>query len=287
MPTYDETDELIRAGEIYVRYRPFSEAVADEEVQILSDNSVWFSGVRSLDDAFEGRPRFLWEDALPTRNELMDMSYRQAFNLPVHERLVLVEDMRQRIADGESRTRMMAQIEDVTRDIYRNSSICCFSKNPKSQRFWGQYAREGSGYALLFNFRRAWRMQSYFGKPSIDMVPFEVTYRPGVERPAVKLSLANLPEDGFEEVRNALLTKSEEWKEQGEERIVRIGIPGGHVSFPGDSLCGVILGYRVEEKLAARRERLIDLSRIRAERFPIYQARLTPDGYEVELERLT
>lgn len=281
MPTYEQTDALIEQGQAHVRFRAFSERFQDEEIQLVVENQIWFSDVRALDDAYEGRPQFVWADALPTRVDLLDLSFRQASHVPLFDRLVMVDGMLRDILDPNISPIIMAQMENETRNIYDRSSICCFNRNPRSQRFWGQYANNGTGYALLFDFRYPWLMQSFMEAPPIAMVPFPVTYVEGMDRPRLELSLARSERRGFEDIEIALLSKSSEWRDQAEERIIRVGIPGGYVRFNPISLSAVILGYH-SEQFAERRSRLIRVCQERE--IPIYLARLTLGSYELRLD---
>jgi hypothetical protein len=130
-------------------------------------------------------------------------------------------------------------------------------------------------------------MQAMFNAPTIEMVPFEVEYREGIARPTVHLSLLrSTHKDAFEDIQNALLTKSAEWRDQAEQRLIRVGISGGHVEFPAASLCGVVLGYDAPPELQGRRERLIALCREREEPIPLYQARISATNYAIDLHRL-
>jgi len=285
MATYESTDELIQLGEIHARFRTFAAGLPDQERQIVAENLMWFADVRSLDYTFEGRPLFTWSDLIPTREDVMALSYRQEPFLPLFARLELVERMLTNVRDDAERTWMMARIEEETREIYGRSSVCCFCTDPRLHRLWGQYADNGRGYALLFDFRTPWRMEAFAGHPAIDMVPFPIVYRAGPERPAIELSLARNTNNPFEDVEHGLLTKSEVWRDQAEERIVRIGLASGLVPFPADSLCGVVLGY-ASDQFPERRQGLIDLCRKGRSIVPVYQARRSMRGYEIELHPL-
>lgn len=275
---------LIEAGDLHVRFRPFS--VEGEPHQILLENQIWFSSMTTLDDAFEGRPSFVWDETIPTRANLNDRLFALEPNRPLYERLETVEAVLQGLTNDELRLLNMAYIENAVRDLYLKSSVCCFSKNPRSQRFWAQYADKGTGYALLFDFTHPWHIQAMAEKPDIAMVPFPVSYVAGNERPAVRLSLLGMAaqSERFESIQNGLLSKSTEWSDQCEERLIRIGMGGGLVSFNPESLCGIVLGY--DQCRANEREALIRECVARQPRIPIYQAYLVGESYEVRLERL-
>lgn len=281
MATHEQTTTLVRNGHAYCRLRPFLREFPNQERELLLENRIWFSDISRQDDIFEGRPLFRWENAEVTRADLLAMSHRQAPHLSRVEREQLVAHMYARHQDHIERQIMQAWVEVDTEAMYASSSICCFFRNPCEPRFWTEYADRHRGYALLFDFSAAWRMQTFRGHGPINIVPMPVQYVDVLHRPTVTLSLGvRGGEDAFTELEKALLTKSAEWSNQGEFRIVRVGMGAGHVEFPAESLVGVVLGHHIAD--ADRRT----LTELRAERelpLPLYEARPSRTLYGMDL----
>lgn len=252
----------------------------EEPRQILLQNQVWFSNVRSQDDIFEGRPLFAWTADLPSDHELTLMSRRQMPGANAADIQRVAQHIRSRIRDPIIREEVIRGVEREHTELYERSSILSFFKDATLQRYWAQYANNGRGYALAFDFSIPWRFESAPGMGVQDWAPFPVRYVFRTNRPTITLSLCRTtPQAAFSQLEQALLTKSEEWLEQQEERLIRLGIPAGHVSFPAPSLVALIVGYNTsDEDLAALRalvgQRATELPIFRVEPSNSYGLRL-------------
>lgn len=272
---------MIRDGRAYCRMRPFLRDFPNQERELLLENRIWFSYISQQDDIFEGRPLFRWKDSKVTRAELLAMSHRQAPHLSHAERESAVDNMFAKCQDRLERQIIEGWVEIDTEALYASSSICCFFRNPCEPRFWTEYADRHRGYALLFDFSRVWRMQAFRGHVAINVVPMPVQYVDALHRPTVTLSLSTSGGDeAFEELEKALLTKSSGWANQGEFRIVRVGIGAGHVQFPAASLVGVVLGHQIDD---ADRRALAELRDARDLPLPFYEACPSGTSYGMDL----
>lgn len=179
-----------------------------------------------------------------------------------------VDVMMGRVLDPQINAEMRAGIEQILSELYRRSSILSFFKDPRVQAYWAQYANQGRGYGLIFDFSEPWRFPIFEGFEDTPVVPFPVDYVPAHDRPPIDLHFSPMDRRrGFEDLQRGLLTKDIHWREQREERLVRCGIEAGHVEFPPSSLRAVVLGYAVDderdasvlEAVAARTDELLVL----------------------------
>jgi hypothetical protein len=281
LATHETTGTLIRNGFAYCRMRAFSMDLPNQEQELLLENRIWFSDLARQDDIFEGRPLFRWEESNVTREELLAMSRRQDPSLPRDAREHLVDYMFARYSDPTERAIMKGWVEVDTEALYANSSVCCFFRNPCEPRFWSEYADRHRGYSLIFDFSIPWRMQCFRDHQAIQIAPMPVRYVDGFHRPVVTLTLSvRSGEEGFRELEKALLSKSEQWSDQREYRIVRVGMEAGHVEFPPGSLVGLALGHRMEQ---IHKDRLYALRAERKLSLPFYESPPSRTLYGMEL----
>lgn len=262
------------------RLRAFNPELPDQEREVLIENRTWFSTVTALDDPFEGRPPFKWVDDTMTREAMMSLSRRVDPNLNQDAREALVESILIAHEDVVRRECNKAWIQYDEEKLYATSSVCCFSSQHPTQRQWHYYADQARGYALGFDFSRGWKYQAVRGMEQHRLHPAPVVYSQQNERPVVELKFTTNSLESIEGVRRALLTKSNVWADQNEHRLLRLGIPGGHVSFPHESLVACVLGYRTSPEDEARLRAMNDR---RKTPLRVYRAVLSTTTYEVEL----
>src|SRR5690606_989090 len=147
-------------------------------------------------------------------------------------------------------------------------SILSLFRDPTIQRNWSDYATQGAGFGAVFDFREPWPLESAQGL-NILAVPFPVDYVPADEPPIIQIRVHPVHKDeGFDDIKVALLTKSDEWRSQREERLFRIGIGQGHVEFPAESLRAMLVGYAA---LKETEELIVDLCRTRHVPIPVFR----------------
>ncbi len=175
-------------------------------------------------------------------------------------------------------------IEAKLHRLYGGSSILSFFRDPMVPRYWAQYASNGSGYGLVFDFSVPWVLTSFLGEREGPAVPFKVEYVDRFARPEVGLSIApSRPSEAFDDIRSALLTKSRDWSEQREYRMVRVGIPAGMAKFPPRSLRALVLGYDISE---SDRVGLLALAAERAQPVEVWRTILSSKHFGLDMERI-
>jgi hypothetical protein len=167
--------------------------------------------------------------------------------------------------------------------LFRASSILSLFRDPSVQRNWSDYASQGAGYGAVFDFREPWPVESALGLEMLA-VPFPVNYVPADDPPAIRIAVAPMdPDEGFKDIEAALLTKSDEWSMQNEERLFRIGIGEGHVHFPHASLRAMLIGYASSGETQAR---IIGLCQGRPVPIPVFRVEPTPPSRRLAIRRI-
>jgi hypothetical protein len=273
--------ELILSGNSYLRLRSFPADRPNEARELLIENRMWFSSIGRQDDIFEGRPLFGWREAPPTLEELKEVVRRQSPDLSVQDTEAIAYDFFHKTQDPVLYEAAKRNFERRFRDIYQASSIACFFTDPFGVRNWLNYADRGRGYGLLFDLSIQWRFEAAEGMGQSDWVPIEVDYVARDARPKIELAFGpSDPLNAFSDIQGALLTKSDEWRDQKEERFVRVGIPNGYVLFPPESLKGLLLGHDIE---STNREKLIELVRERPMPIAVFETRVSDQHLAIEL----
>ena len=271
--------ELLIEDDAYIRLRSFAADRPDEPTELILDNRMWFSDISNQDDIFEGQPRFRWRTQVDLLGDLTRLATRQAHVSDGAVATQIAEDYFRRLQDPVELAGAQRAMQERYAGIYRSSSIACFFRNPFEPRHWHAYADRGRGYGLIFDFTRPWRFEGFHGFGPAEAVPFELDYVPPMQRPIIELAFAP-SEPSFDDIRRALLTKSDAWREQREERLIRVGVPPGHVAFPPESLKAVVLGHQI---LPDRRDHLVHLAARRDIPIAIYQARPSAEHLALEL----
>ena len=270
---------MIGGDNLFFRLRTFCRR--EEPRQLILDSQIWFSDVGHQDDIYEGRPRVQWRGPKPTVGEVRATLGIQLRHLPSEDREREINAVLAMLADDNLWEIDKAWIVFEIEKWFLGSSICSFFPDYLNARSWAQYAANGTGYCLVFNFSQQWRLLATHKGPPIPMRPAPVIYTRDENRPVVNVSGSVAPaEEAIEEVRGALLTKSHNWAEQREHRLIRVGVQAGLVDFPVESLEGVIFGYDIDRN---DRQMLLDLSAQRTKPLQFHSVRRSPSGYALEL----
>jgi hypothetical protein len=270
---------VIDAGDRYFRLRSFDRP--EEPEQIILKSQIWFSDVQSQDDIYEGRPRIEWPGPRPTEPQVRSTVSEQLRHLPAEHLEREIQAAISRVREESLWEIDKAWIIFEIEKYFLGSSICSFFPECLNARAWAQYAAKGTGYCLVFNFSKPWRFSATQKGVPIDMLPVPVTYTEVPQRPVINVSGApSSPEQTIGDVRNALLTKSDQWAEQKEARLIRVGVPAGPVDFPSESLEGIIFGYGISRE---NRQRLLELNKMRKSPLAFYAVSRSHASYGLEL----
>jgi hypothetical protein len=245
---------------------------------------MWFSAMTRQDDIFEGRPLMRWRDPVATVDEVREIARRQGTGLRQDQIEEIVGRFLDRLRDPAGLASLKRELENRYQELYRTSSIACFFRDPFGVRKWTDYAGRGTGFALVFDMTIPWVFEGAIDMEPTQWAPFPVNYVPRDRRPIIELKIAPAePRASFEDLERALLTKSDEWRDQQEERFVRVGIPASHVFFPPESLVGVILGHAMDEETQAR---FAALARVRKTPIEVYRSALSEQHFTLDFQRV-
>ncbi|MFH1599821.1 MAG: hypothetical protein ABIJ73_08550 [Pseudomonadota bacterium] len=267
----DNWDEFW-ADYAFIRIRGRSR-IPDEPRQVILENRIYMGGIRAQDDIYEGHPRFS-EPSPTVRADLLKLAKRQMPSASSSEVEDEVDRIMRRLSDEDTRSNAVKEIKLQLDAQIGQSSILSFFRVTTDQRNWSEYGERGKGHAFVFDFRHPWFMQCAVGMEPIDAVPFPIKYIPEGGAPEIPIKFGPTDkEEGWQDIEAALLTKSNRWADQREERLIRHGIGEGLVEFHPQSLKAVVLGYdapRDDEEmfreLCSQRAGEIQLFRLRADR---------------------
>jgi hypothetical protein len=278
----DEDDDSFWAEHAYVRLRPATRLPVEAE-EIISGNRIWFGSVASQDDIFEGAPHFV---ADPSSLELEAVTRLVAKNM-AGASSAEIDAFARRLLSELSDPRIFAERTGLMIErygqLFRGSSILSLFRDPRVQRNWSDYATQGAGFGAVFDFREPWPLESAQDLELLA-VPFPVDYVPADQPPTIQIRAAPVNGDeGFDDIRTALLTKSDEWSSQGEERLFRVGIGPGHVEFPAASLRAMLVGYGASKETE---ELIVELCRTRHVPIPVFRVEPAPPSRRLALRQL-
>jgi len=243
-----ESDEQFWHEHAYVRLRP-STRIETEPREIILDNRIWFGSVASQDDIFEGSPPFSVDPQSVNYESILELTRRNMHGARAIEIELAAKKMFKELSDPNVFKERTQAFIDHYLQLFRSSSILSLFREAHVQRNWSEYAERGRGFGVVFDFREPW---AYESAPGLNgrWAPFNVRYIPADHPPVINVRADPVNrEDGFNDIETALLTKSDEWSNQNEARLLRVGIREGHVTFPSCSLRAVILGYDAQEEV--------------------------------------
>jgi hypothetical protein len=278
----DEDDSSFWAEHAYVRLRPSTRLLTEPQEMILG-NRIWFGSIASQDDIFEGSPHFVADPNYLELEAITHLVSRNMVGASASEVDAFARRMFAELSDpGIFAERTGLMIERYSQ-LFRESSILSLFRDARVQRNWSDYATQGAGFGAVFDFREPWPLESARGL-DILAVPFPVDYVPADEPPIIRIRAAPVyGEEGFDDIKIALLTKSDEWRSQGEERLFRMGIGPGHVEFPAASLRAMLVGYAASKETE---ELVVGLCRNRQVPIPVFRVEPAPPSRRLALRQL-
>ena len=277
-----EEDECFWREHAYVRLRP-SARIDTEPSEIMLENRIWFGSVASQDDIFEGSPTFSADPSTVNLDSIRRLAQRQMREARAEQIEAEARRIFEELSDPRIFEHRMQLLSNRYRDIFRASSILSFFRDPTVQRNWHDYASQGRGFGAVFDFREPWQYECAPGLPG-EWVPFPIRYVSADEIPAIQVQAAPVgAQEGFADIETALLTKSDEWSNQGEERLFRIGIGPGHVEFPERSLRAMLLGYDCPVET---QQHIMQLAAQRVEPLPVFKVQPAPPTRRLAVLRL-
>lgn len=215
------------------KYLPFSRAALDT----IAAGTMKFSCGLDFNDPFDCNPHFdlshiknvpkLRPDLFKAAGERRGLSPGKR----IAEKGKFIARLRRSIQDGTFRRQQLERI-----------GIVSLSRDGKNVLMWSHYAELHKGFVLEFRIPVLGEKRD-LAYATDRLLPFAVTYQSG--RPTIRIGV-ELPQDL---VNRIVLTKSQEWEYEAEERVVDHLRPPGIYPYRRDEiLASVIAGMRLEPK---------------------------------------
>lgn len=277
-----EDDATFWAEHAYVRLRPATRLPAEAEDIVLGDR-IWFGSVASQDDIFEGAPHFVADPNSLDLETITRLVARNMVGASSSDVDAFASRMFADLSDPAIFAERIGLMIERYGQLFRGSSILSLFRSPTVQRNWSDYASRGAGYGAVFDFRVPWPLEGAKGI-IVPAVPFPVEYVPADDPPVIRVRAAPVyGGEGFEDIKVAMLTKSDEWESQGEERLFRVGVGPGHVEFPAASLRAMLVGYAMTEEAE---KHMLELCRSRSVPIPVFRVEPNPPSRRLSMRQV-
>lgn len=249
------------------KYLPFNEG----SLKTIVAGTIKFANALDFNDPFDCHPHFDLEhiDELPKLKPELFKAAGDLRGLSPAQRLArkgeFLARLRESIHDGSFRR---GQIERI--------GVVSLSRDGKNVLMWSHYADLHRGFMLEFRI-------PVFGTASDSiaamdrLLPFPVKYQSA--RPSIKIG-RELPDDLVEKI---ILTKSDDWAYEQEERVVYQGRSPGIYAYRRDEiLASVVAGlkmpsdHRQELEMAVKRAATNGLQGL-----ALYEAKETPRDFGI------
>lgn len=234
--TSSESNMTRKFDEAHVIYRykylPFTEG----SLKTISEGTIKFACPLEFNDPFDCLPYYDTTN-LSNIHKIRPDLFRAAGNrrgLSPAQRIQRKEEfvarLRNRIEDGT-----------FANDRLRRVGVLSLSKNPLNILMWSHYAAYHQGFVLEFRIPIMGRSEDIIHITD-RLLPFPVNYLP--DRPRIVVSQFETEDL----VRKVLLTKSDLWKYEEEERVISEDRPPGIFPYRRDDiLCSVVAGIRISD----------------------------------------
>lgn len=222
------------------KYLPFNEG----SLSVISDGTIKFTSVIEFNDPFDCRPFVSPQsiENLPsTRPDLFKAAADRRGYSParrLREKGKMLANLKRKIKTGE-----------FDRERFASFGICCLSRVALDILMWSHYADFHRGFIVEFRIPMRGFM-SDASQPMKLLIPQSVKYQ--VDRPMIDFGINST----VEYLDAALLTKSDHWAYEREERVIGHGSPPGIYPYDRSRLLeSVVAGMRMSE---SHREQLSD-----------------------------
>jgi hypothetical protein len=215
----------------------------DKNYHAFLKNYLWFSDISIVNDPFDGRSDFIWDKE--------------------NDDNILISEMIKLLGNEIDHEKMITQYKKINYEDIIPFQISCFSTNCKNILLWSYYANAHKGFCLIFNclsIKHGLYLKinpediSYVNKKNRfvyfdDCIPIlKVHY--ARKKPEPILSSEITFEKGQGKIIDNILTKYYKWSDEKEYRAVLFKnsiVDGNKVSYPTQSLNGIILGCEMDK----------------------------------------
>ena len=197
------------------------------------------------------------------------------------------------LSDSEYREE---SLHEAAKELCRNIAVCCFAESPEDMAMWGHYANSSKGVCYKFNLSAHWKRT--LSPSALACFPFDFVEPVRYSAERIVLHPKDLQNIMVAVTKDAHLTKSLEWKNEKEWRIIALSefalmffppeqrrafasLYRGEGLYPLDKglLSGVILGCEMD---APDKREVVAMANKGGVK--IYQARTQQDAYGLKIE---
>lgn len=193
--------------------------------EILENNSLWFSNPEDFNDPFDCQIETDYNNTPEEIEDLIRITLQNSFN----------ESQIKLLAKDAANTpeKWKKTINEAIKNIITKSGVCCFAGNESNLLMWSHYSNSHKGVCLKFD---ALKDPNFFASP----FPFPVKYQSDYPN-------YNYLKNKKDIIKTLILTKSDHWKYEEEQRILKINQVGLH-KFKKQALVEIIFGCRCTEE---------------------------------------
>ena len=260
----------------HYKYKSLETSPFEHVVEILRDNKIYLPRPSELNDKDEGKPQLVVGDI--TNPEYWPNVEAWVRRYLSHDRHPLDERQIQEELKQITQSRLESMISQVDADfksaVEKRYRILSFGSSPFNRHLWESYASSFNGVCVEFT------TDDQFGPL------YEVIYSDAIR------SLDLTSSDGFEHLRLTLLTKSLQWQDEKEARIIFGEPPIDQIQpilvdqryyFPTEKLTGLFIGYKIKSH---HKRRVLALAASRSNHVPCYTVWPAPWGTRVFVKEI-
>jgi hypothetical protein len=249
------------------KYLPFSEG----SLKTIVDGTMKFTCPLDFNDPLDCSPYFdreSIENLHKTRPEYLKEAAKRrgmTFTQRVSSKRQMIASIRNKVVSGDFRD-----------DFLRGVGVVSLSRNGLSPLMWSHYAKYHTGFVLEFRIPFV-GTHSDVSKVVDRLTPMPVHYTD--KRPVITLGV----EDDIELLDKQLLTKSNVWEYEEEERVIdHLRKPAIYPYSRNEILSSVIAGMKIEmDDLRILENAVAALSKNEMPSLKLYGAAEVPDRFEL------
>ena len=245
------------------KYRDMNEG----NLKIISEGTIRLSSPLDFNDPFDSTPAYDPASIDEWYKRRPDLFYKvgKAFKVSPAKRIMdkgkMTQNLRRVVDSGE-----------WSKALMQTFGVFCVSRNPCNALMWAHYADYHKGFMVEFKIDFSARTPRSLLEP---MTPLEVTYTK--ERPIIDWAA------GAGKLELYLLTKSEDWAYEEEERILNTETGPGFYPYSRELfLHSVTAGVKISDPdFELLKKAVHEASEAISKPIPLYRAKLSTTSYKV------
>jgi hypothetical protein len=231
--------------------------------RIFKHNEIYFAAPKDFNDPFDSIQRFVYPTSPEERQRFIREWVRRVS--PEIPEPIADRQVRGSVEAGDDIPHMEGICETLTHQMQQSNAVFCMTTKNDNILMWAHYAGQHTGFCLEFRtdnplFSRARPVIYCRSLPKQNLIEF------------LTADIRGLP--------LYLVTKAEDWVYEKEWRLADPGPEPGPRKYPPESLTGVILGCRMDER---NREQVKEWCREREPRPTLYVAKEKKSEYGLDI----